>query len=62
MPEVKNIYEKAIQQDTSSKTSKIISSYYAFLARHDFKENDSINDFLKDHKLSTMIAVQPDTR
>jgi hypothetical protein len=61
-PEVKTIYEKAMRQDTSSKTSKIISSYYDLLARHNFKETDSVNVFFKEHKLSTMLAVQPDNR
>ncbi len=61
-PEVKTVYEKAMRQDTSSKTAKLISSYYALLARHNFKQTDSVNVFLKEHKLTTMLAVQPDNR
>jgi len=62
IPEVKILYEKISGEGTESPTSKIISSYYAFLARHDFKENDSIQIFLKTNNLSTMLAVQPHTR
>lgn len=62
LPEVKTLYEKIAGEGTESPTTKIISSYYAFLARHDFKENDSIQIFLKTNNLSTMLAVQPHTR
>jgi len=62
MPEVKSIYRKAIHEDKNSRTSKIISSYYDFLARHNFKYDDSVDVFLKQHGLSTMIGIQPDTR
>jgi len=62
LPEVKTIYEKAIQEDPDSKTSQLISSYYNFLSRHDFKQTDSVDVFLKEHKLSTMLGVQPATR
>jgi hypothetical protein len=62
LPEVKTIYEKAMTDGPNSKTAKIITDYYNFLGRHDFKENDSIPKFLSEHKLSTMLAVQPDNR
>ena len=62
LPEVKTLYEEIMVEGTESPTTKIISSYYAFLARHDFKENDSIQSFLKTNNLSTMLAVQPHTR
>jgi hypothetical protein len=62
LPEVKTIYEKAMGDNTTPKTAKIIADYYNFLGRHGFKENDSIPAFLSEHKLSTMLAVQPDTR
>jgi hypothetical protein len=62
LPEVKTIYEKAINDGPASKTAKVIADYYAFLGRHGFKENDSIPAFLSEHKLSSMLAVQPDTR
>jgi hypothetical protein len=61
-PDIKTLYEKAMRQDTSSKTAKIISAYYALLSRHNFKETDSVDIFLKENKLSTMLGVQPDTR
>lgn len=61
-PEVKDIYERAIISDPESPSSKIITYYYDMLSRHDFRYNDSIPLFLKDHQLSTMLAVQPDTR
>ena len=62
MPEIKSLYESIMKESSESPTTKIISSYYAFLARHDFKENDSIQIFLEANDLSTMLAVQPDTR
>jgi hypothetical protein len=62
LPEVKTLYEKIIREGYESPSTKIISSYYTFLARHDFKENDSIQIFLKTNNLSTMLAVQPHTR
>lgn len=62
LPEIKKLYQKIAAENTKSPTSKIIASYYAFLARHDFKENDSIPVFLEQNKLSTMLAVQPHTR
>ena len=61
-PEIKALYETIIKDDLESPTNKIISSYYSFLARHNFKENDSISIFLKSKNLSTMLAVQPHTR
>jgi hypothetical protein len=61
-PEIKSLYETIIKEDIESPTTKIISSYYDFLARHDFKENDSIQIFLKTNNLSTMLSVQPQTR
>jgi hypothetical protein len=62
LPEMKTLYEKIIGEGTESPTTKIISSFYALLARHDFKENDSIQIFLETNNLSTMLAVQPHTR
>ncbi len=62
LPGLKQLYEKIIRTDSKSETGKIISSYYSLLARHGFKENDSIDVFLKNNGLSTMISVQPDTR
>ncbi|MGZ3884812.1 MAG: hypothetical protein ACXVPQ_02885 [Bacteroidia bacterium] len=62
LPEVKTLYEKIIREEPESATTKIIASYYAFLSRHDFKDNDSISIFLKGNDLSTMLAVQPHTR
>lgn len=62
LPEVKAIYEKAMKEETNSKTSQLISSYYSLLARHDFKQTDSVDVFLKENHLSTMLGVQPATR
>ncbi len=62
LPDLKQLYEKIISTDSKSETGKIISSYYSMLARHGFKENDSINVFLKNNGLSTMLSVQPSTR
>lgn len=62
LPEIKSLYEKIINEELESPTTKIISSYYTFLARHDFKENDSIPIFLNTNNLSTMLEVQPNTR
>jgi hypothetical protein len=62
LPEIKNLYEKIIQEEPGSPTTKLISSYYNFLGRHDFKSNDSIETFLKTNNLATMLAVQPNTR
>lgn len=63
-PEVKTLYEKIMGEGAKSPTTttEIISSYYAFLARHDFKYNDSIKTFLKTYNLSPMTGVQPHTR
>jgi hypothetical protein len=61
-PEVKLLYEKIIREGPESKTTDIISNYYAFLSRHNFAEDDSIDLFLKSYGLSTMLAVQPHTR
>jgi len=61
-PEIKTLYEKIKKEELESPTTKIISSYYDFLARHNFKANDSISIFLKANNLSTMLAVQPHTR
>jgi hypothetical protein len=60
--EVKAVYEKAMKQDPNMQTVKIITDYYNLLGRHGFKDNDSVAVFLKEHKLSTMLGVQPDTR
>ena len=47
LPEINTLYENIIKDEPISATTEIISSYYTFLARHDFKENDSIQIFLK---------------
>lgn len=60
--EVKTLYEKAIHDDADTRTGKIIADYYALLSRHDLKQTDSIDVFLKAHNLSSMSGVQPDTR
>jgi hypothetical protein len=61
-PEIKKLYEIAIHDDAQTRTGKIIAQYYALLSRHQFKQTDSIDVFLKTHNLSTMLAVQPHTR
>lgn len=62
LPDVKVLYEKIIAEKSKSSTTRTIESYYNFLSRHDFTENDSIKIFLKELNLSTMLAVQPHTR
>jgi hypothetical protein len=62
LPEIKALYEKIIQEDKGSRTSKIIAAYYSLLEQHDFKDNDEITKFLEDNNLSTMQAVQPTLR
>ena len=62
IPEVKSIYEKAMIEDTTSNSYKIISAYYNFLSNHNFTYNDSINIFLESFGLSSMLGVQPHTR
>lgn len=62
LPEVKQLYEKIITETNDSKTKQIISSYYALLARHDFKDNDSIAVFFKENNVTSMLATQPHTR
>lgn len=62
LPEIKTLYEKIKNEEPESQTTKIIFSYYSFLAQHDFKENDSIEVFLKTNNLSSMLGVQPHTR
>lgn len=61
-PEIKTVYEGLMQNEQNSKSGKLIGDYYRMLARHEFKTNDSVAVFLKEHKLSSMAAVQPDTR
>lgn len=61
LPEIRTLYEKIKNEEPESQTTKIISSYYDFLAQHNFKD-DSIDVFLKANNLSTMLAVQPHTR
>jgi len=62
LPEIKTLYEKIMKEETASPATKIISSYYSLLSRHNFKYNDSVDMFLKANDLSTMLAVQPQTR
>jgi hypothetical protein len=62
LPEVKKLYESIINKEADSPTKNIVSSYYSFLGRHNFQENDSIDLFLKSNNLSTMLAVQPHNR
>jgi len=61
-PEVKTVYEGLMQDEQNSKSAKLVGDYYRMLSRHEFKTNDSVAVFLKEHKLSSMAAVQPDTR
>jgi hypothetical protein len=62
LPEIKTLYQNILNDSPESPTTQIVSSYYTFLARHNFTENDSIEVFLKAHNLSTMLAVQPSIR
>jgi hypothetical protein len=62
LPEIRILYEKILKEETGSKTTKIISDYYSFLEQHDFKDNDDIQNFLKDNNLKSMQAVQPLSR
>ena len=61
-PTVKKLYEKIIARNDSRRSTKVISEFYALLKTTDFKMPANLNQFLKDRGLSTMIAVQPDTR
>ncbi|MEI8204544.1 MAG: hypothetical protein WCH34_16095 [Bacteroidota bacterium] len=59
VPEIKALYEKIMKEDAQSKITKIITSYYSFLSKNNFKEIDGIDNFLKENNLSSMLAVQP---
>lgn len=62
IPEVKDIYEREARENPESRTGKIIGPYVDFLARHNFKYTDSVDVFLKERHLSTMLGVQPPLR
>ena len=62
LPEVKLLYEKIMNDNPESTTTKIITAYYSFLEHHNFTENDEIQDFLKENNLSTMLGIQPHLR
>ncbi|MFI5142243.1 MAG: hypothetical protein ACHQII_07800 [Bacteroidia bacterium] len=62
LPEIKTLYEKIMKDDPASATTKIVTSYYNILARHDFNQNDSLDIFLKANDLTSMLGVQPPTR
>lgn len=62
LPEIKSMYEKIMKEKNKSASRDIISSYYSFLSRHQFKENDSIPLFLKSKNLNSMLSVQPHNR
>lgn len=62
LPGIKALYEKIIKEKTDSPSREIIADYYAFLSRHQFKENDSIPAFLEARQLGSMQSVQPHTR
>jgi hypothetical protein len=61
-PEVKFIYEGIIAEKPVTRTTEIITAYYNFLSRHNFKDNDSIKPYLQSIHHSSMIGVQPPTR
>jgi hypothetical protein len=61
-PEIKSLYENIIKTGKDSLSRKIITDYYTFLSKNDFRYNDSITTFLDKYQLSTMLAVQPPTR
>ena len=61
-PEVKFIYEGIIAEKPVTRTTELITSYYNYLSRHNFKDNDSIKPYLQAIHHSSMIGVQPPTR
>jgi predicted house-cleaning noncanonical NTP pyrophosphatase (MazG superfamily) len=63
LPEIKTLYERIIiALNEYRKSTRIIAAYYEYLKSIEFKYNESIEKFLKDNELFTMLGVQPDTR
>jgi hypothetical protein len=62
IPEVKTIFERVIQGDSTSNTGKVIKAYYKFLLKNNFIYSDSISVFLESFGLSSMLGVQPHNR
>jgi hypothetical protein len=58
-PELRNLYEKIIQKNDSSESTRIILNYYNLLKANQFKQPKNLNEFLEQHGLYSMKAVQP---
>ncbi|MCF8373627.1 MAG: hypothetical protein K9H64_18545 [Bacteroidales bacterium] len=61
-PDIRELYKQYIEKNPNRKSTEIIDNYYKFIEKHDFRYNDSIDLFLKNYNLSSMLGVQPHLR
>lgn len=57
--ELKSLYEKVIKKADPRESTSIITEYYNLLKANQFKQPKEINDFLEQHDLYSMKAIQP---
>lgn len=55
-PEIKTLYETIMETGKDGVSKKIITDYYNFLSKNDFKESDAVNTFLDQYDLSSQFT------
>lgn len=61
-PELKNLYEHILKDTNSTKATEVVTSYYHYLKRNNFKYPADLEDFMKRKGLYSMLGVQPHLR
>jgi len=62
IPELQALYEQIVSKNDSRKSSKTIAEFYALVKSNNFSMPATLNQFLDERGLSSMLGVQPETR
>ncbi len=62
IPEIKDLYESIVESDSKGKSTQIIKAYYNLLRQNKFKHSESLDKYLKEQGLNSMLGIQPHTR
>jgi hypothetical protein len=61
-PDVKKSYERFLALYRNTKSAKVMENYFLILRNNNYRDGPYIEKFLQDHKLRTMLGVEPPIR